>query len=171
MEESAPIEGYDDYRITDKGRVLSFHKGGPCELKQQESSNGYLRVCLYRDGKGRWHRVHRLVLEAFEGPCPKGHQTRHLNGDKQDNRLENLQWGTRKQNMEDRRKHGKVCEKGESNNNSKISEQDVREIRAQWDSGGTTQTALAEKYGVTVSSIHLIVHRKTWKGIEPNQPR
>jgi DNA-binding CsgD family transcriptional regulator len=50
--------------------------------------------------------VHRVVLEAFIGPCPPGLQCRHLNGNPADNRLDNLCWGTPAQNTEDKRRHG-----------------------------------------------------------------
>jgi len=51
-------------------------------------------------------RVHHLVLETFVGPCPEGMETRHLNGDPSDNRLENLAWGSREDQISDQKKHG-----------------------------------------------------------------
>ena len=59
--------------------------------------------------KGAYHRsfgVHRLVLKAFVGPCPEGMEACHNNGDAWDNRLENLRWDTRKNNHQDKIKHG-----------------------------------------------------------------
>lgn len=69
-------------------------------------SNGYVYCTLYNDGKSKTIRVHRLILETFVGPCPEGYETRHINGDTTDNRLENLAWGTHSQNMKDRLEHG-----------------------------------------------------------------
>jgi len=62
----------------------------------------YPRVSLGR-GKGRY--VHRLILEVFVGPCPDGMECRHLDGNPQNNRLDNLAWGTPEENCEDREKH------------------------------------------------------------------
>lgn len=69
--------------------------------------------------------VHRLMLEAFVGPCPPGMECRHLNGVADDNRLENLCWGTHLENEMDRRRHGTMA-----NKNRKLSEASVAELRA-----------------------------------------
>ena len=50
--------------------------------------------------------LHRIILTTFRGPRQKNEQARHLNGNRFDNRLCNLRWGTRKQNTQDRIKHG-----------------------------------------------------------------
>jgi hypothetical protein len=67
-------------------------------LAPMASNTGHLYV-LYRDGgrggKQRKLYVHRAVLMAFVGPCPEGHEARHLNGEPNDNRLSNLCWDTR----------------------------------------------------------------------------
>jgi hypothetical protein len=68
---------------------------------------GYRNVSLRREGKSYNRYVHRLVLEAFVGPCPKGMQSRHFpDKDTSNNALTNLQWGTPKQNQDDRITHG-----------------------------------------------------------------
>lgn len=66
------------------------------------SSTGYDRVALYRDGQQTRRSVHSLVLLAFVGPYPPGLEIRHLNDVKTDNRLCNLQYGTRSDNNYDR---------------------------------------------------------------------
>jgi hypothetical protein len=76
-------------------------------MKLRASSKGYITVNLKPGGaiKLKTMRVHRLVLDAFVGPCPDGMECRHLNGVKADCRLSNLAWGTRKENIEDRVRH------------------------------------------------------------------
>ena len=66
----------------------------------------YFCVNLCRDGKKKAHRIHRLVLEAFVGPCPEGMECRHKDDDKSNNRLDNLSWGTRMENAADRIANG-----------------------------------------------------------------
>lgn len=60
---------------------------------------GYAKVNLSRDGKREARRIHRLVAEAFLGPCPAGHEVNHKNGDKDDNRAVNLQWASHSDNQ------------------------------------------------------------------------
>lgn len=75
-------------------------------LKPVISKDGYCRVHLGVSGEKKSYSVHRMVLMAFVGPCPDGHEGCHNNGISHDNRLENLRWGTKEENAKDRIKHG-----------------------------------------------------------------
>lgn len=75
-------------------------------LRTVATPEGYLRVKISRGGKEQWFQVHRLVAEAYHGPCPDGQQCRHLDGDPANNHFSNLAWGTPAQNAEDRKRHG-----------------------------------------------------------------
>lgn len=68
--------------------------------------NGYVLVDLYRDGKRKTHTVHTLVAEAFIGQCPQGQEVRHGDGNKEHNTQRNLLYGTRSENLYDKRIHG-----------------------------------------------------------------
>lgn len=92
--------------------------------------------------------VHVAVCEAFHGSRPEGHEVAHDNGDPGDNRSENLAWKTRSQNAMDRVRHG-TDNRGERNHWTKVSDQDVREIRKSTE----THAALARAYGI--SSVHV----------------
>lgn len=122
MEQWRPVVGYEGiYEVSDQGRVRSVDRevrasrgGGTFTKAGQLLKPGrvgkdreHQYVCLSRDGKVRNRLVHRLVLEAFVGPCPDGLEALHDNDDATDNRLENLSWGTRARNIADRTRNGK----------------------------------------------------------------
>ncbi len=119
----APVVGFDGYEVSTLGRVRSWWNGArgrgakgrerlaaPRVLKpfRAKKGKGYLSVCLYAAvGRPRNRLVHRLVLEAFVGLCPKGHEARHHpDADPSNNRLDNLSWATPKTNHEDRVRAG-----------------------------------------------------------------
>jgi hypothetical protein len=87
-----PWPGDPRYLVSDQGRVR-----GPSGkiMKLQMDPKGRWRAGYTKDGKTKKPQVHQMVLEAFVGPCPPGHETRHRNGTPTDNRLENLVYGTR----------------------------------------------------------------------------
>lgn len=109
------IPGYEGlYQISNLGRVKSLaryvqnHSGTqylreeqlktPSERKKRGAQQGYLALMLYRDNKGQNCYVHRLVAEVFL-PNPQNKQTvNHKNGNKHDNRAENLEWSTYAEN-------------------------------------------------------------------------
>ena len=84
------------------GRLYTYRKKGQM-LRPGRASNGYYTVSL---GRYNSHCVHRLVAEAFIGPRPSGFDVRHKDGGLIDNRVENLEYGTRLDNIQDAMKHG-----------------------------------------------------------------
>lgn len=99
IEEWRWIEGYDNYEVSSLGRVRTRR------ILNQTDSNGYLYVGLSGDGKQKRQTVHVLVAEAFHGDRPDKMDCCHINGDRSDNRAENLEWGTRSDNIKARWKH------------------------------------------------------------------
>ena len=110
-----PIAGHDGYEVSNLGRVRSLDRtikrrpsnmqprGAIVRLKGRlispgTSSSGHSLVML---GRGAPRLVHRLVLEAFIGPCPDGKEALHFDDVKSHNHLENLRWGTRSENLID----------------------------------------------------------------------
>jgi hypothetical protein len=162
-----PIPGFPGYQITTDGRVWSepkttSHKKGkwlkPC------ITNGYVYAGLYQNGKCFDRRVHRLVLETYVGPCPKGMEACHNNGDRRDNRLENLRWGTRSANIYDAVKHGThVNNQGEKNSQAKLTEDQVRLIYASYHNGLHTIKELTDYFNVSEGCIWGIVRKVNWK--------
>jgi hypothetical protein len=97
MSDMRPIPGFEGYAVTDDGRVYS-HLSGKF-LKATPSSNGYLAVYLRQDGKYHARYVHRLVMHAFAPPSSPDLVVNHKNFDRTDNRLDNLEWTTQKDNV------------------------------------------------------------------------
>jgi hypothetical protein len=90
------VVGFENwYSVTDDGHIFSHHRD--VWLKPFKVGAGYHRVGLYYLGKTHNRYVHRIVAEAFIGPS-NGREINHKNGDKTDNRVENLEWVTRSQN-------------------------------------------------------------------------
>lgn len=108
MNEWRPIPGYPGYEVSDEGSVRSSKYRQPRLLKPTTNpQTGYKQVYLRADGRTHTWRVHALVLLAFVGPRPEGDvQVRHLDGDRLNNRLANLAYGTRSENMRDAVEHG-----------------------------------------------------------------
>ena len=104
-----PIPGFTGYEVSDEGQVRSYRKNPAGRLMRPAKNirNHYRYAMLQSDsGKPTAVHVHRLVLLAFVGPKPDGLQTRHLDGDTENNRLDNLVYGTVAENAADRVRHG-----------------------------------------------------------------
>lgn len=103
QEEWKPVVGYEGlYEVSDRGRVLSLHRD---QLLAPTPHGAYPGVTLCGRGREKRAKVHVLMLEAFVGPRPEGMVGRHLNDQKSDNRIANLEWGTPAQNREDARRN------------------------------------------------------------------
>lgn len=109
MEKWRDIPGFEGrYSVSDAGRVKSFvNRPDGRVLRLVSAGDGYWKVCLCNGVDDRRHAyVHHLVLEAFVGPRPDGYYGCHANGDKSDNSLPNLRWGTPSSNNMDQLRHG-----------------------------------------------------------------
>ena len=150
------------YSVTKNGQIWSHYND--CWLKGCPNSRGYELVSLIRDKKQYSFHVHVLVLSTFVGLKPKGMQCRHLDGNKMNNKLSNLRWGTAKENQNDRKKHGTYLA-GETNPGAKLTEVDVRMIIYMDRTGEFSLKEIADTYGITRQRVWQIVHKKAWKHI------
>lgn len=121
-EEWRPIPGYEGYyEASSSGRIRSVERTVSAErqgkrviwrlksriINPRLTASGYGLVTLSVGAVHRHWRVHRLVLMAFVGPCPDGMEALHANDVHADNRLENLRWGTRSENLHDMVRNGR----------------------------------------------------------------
>lgn len=162
--ESIPINGFNNkYFIHRDGYVISYklNKNGKI-LKSQPNSFGYHRVALVDEKKNsKTYFIHNLVTYYFIGIKDKGIQVRHLDGNKNNNKLSNLKYGTPKENAQDKLLHGTKCD-GEKNGNHILTDEQVNEIRIKYKGFGFAKE-LAEEYNVSESLIGLIIKNKSRK--------
>ena len=109
------IEDYPNYMVSNMGRVKRL-VGFKCNVERfltgQKDKDGYILLCLSKDGSIKRYRVHRLVAEAFVPNPDNKPEIDHINTDRSDNRAENLRWATRKENANNpitRKHHKRVC--------------------------------------------------------------
>lgn len=114
-----PIPGFDDYAVSNLGRVKSFKGRNIKLLKPQTRVKGYKFVCLSNETDKKLIDIHRLVLIAFVGMPPEGKECDHINRVRDDNRLENLRWVTKVENEANKLKKFPCYVKINNNRNKK----------------------------------------------------
>lgn len=132
------IKGYEGlYAVTTKGRVWSYRKKK--FLKQYLNNDGYYQLALYKDGRSETKRINRLVAEAFI-PNTKGNcaEVNHIDEVKTNNRVENLEWVTHKENV---------------NHGSRTAKTYKAVYCVELDKTFESMTAAARELGLEVSSI------------------
>lgn len=151
------------YEVSDHGQVRSWKGKVPKLLRQIPRKSGHLYLFLYRNNRSHKRYVHRLVLEAFRGPAGPDEECRHLDGNPANNRLDNLAWGTAQQNTDDKRRHGTIPE-GEQVRAHKLTEEQVREIRARYPA--ESSRVLARKYNVAHVTIQKAANGSRWRSVQ-----
>ena len=156
------IPGHPDYEAHPDGRFRSWARGNKPKILTIKRD----RYC-YVGIRSRMMLCHRLLLLTFVGPPPfPGAQVRHLDGNPMNNALDNLAWGTAKENAADRDRHGTTNHRP---TNYKLSREAVAEIKAAKVAkrGDGTIQRLAKKHGVNPSHISHIRKGKFWGSVDP----
>lgn len=124
--------------------------------------DGYRYVCIRKDGKAFFPRVAPLVLTTFVGSAPEGYEVDHFNNIRDDDRLENLQWVTRKDNVKRIWSQGRRTMQGEKNTRARLSEADVLEIRQRRKTHQESYTQLAATFGLRKGHVADIITGRIW---------
>lgn len=171
MEIWKTIPGFSGYEVSNLGNIRSLNYKRTKtikKLKPGKSPDGYLKTMILDDnGKYRSWTIHLFVVMAFLGEKPKGKEINHINGIKTDNRLENLEYCTRSQNIIHAFKLG-LCksQRGEANPTAKLKDEDVLAIREYVEKAKKQgkkhygRKALAKKFGISESYIKDIVSKR-----------
>jgi hypothetical protein len=134
-------------------------------MKPAKDGSGYLRTMLKRDdGKIHTIKVHRIVAQTFLEKSEDKVEVNHINGIKDDNRVENLEWVSRAENIAHSLANGfQIAFKGEEVGTSKLTEREVLEIRSKFIPRKYSRVKLAKEYNVTEATIKDILYKRTWK--------
>lgn len=176
------IPDFPDYHASRDGQIMRVradalgHRLTGRPLKQMVSKSGYAKVSLCDNGRVKNYRVNRAICAAFHGPSPSpDHHAAHNDGNRLNNNAENLRWVVGVENEEDKRRHGTAPvgdrhwskflpdrrAHGEGHGRSKLTEDQVREIRQD----NRTQREIATDYGVTQRVVWSIKKRLTWGSV------
>ena len=171
------IKGYEGmYQVSTQGNLKSLDrivnhpksikltlKGGV--IKSSVNGSGYKIVQLNKNGKGVIYLVHRLVSGAYLNNPDNKPQVNHIDGNKANNLLENLEWVTRSENMIHAYENN-LNHKGENHYKSKLSKTRVSAIkRLLRINPNVNKYSLAKKVGVTNGVIYQIINNTTWKHV------
>lgn len=153
-------------RVRSRERTVRYRDGrrrrypGELVATNPDKVDGYVRVSLRCMGKQEKCYLHTLVLTAFIGPAAEGEECCHRDGDRANNRLDNLRWGTPKENAADKLKHG-TQPRGEQAPNAVLTEAIVRKIRDEV-SKGQSKRSTARRLGVRYGTLMAVVSGRTW---------
>ena len=168
-----PVVGYEGiYSVSDLGRVRKEIGGSNCtyvgKILKTNRGHWYQRLTLTKNGKQKPTDVHVLVMTAFVGPRPTGYDINHIDGNKSNCRLSNLEYCTRKRNNIHAYESGlKKAARGSNHHSTKFTDQDVLNIREEFNSGKISRRNLATKYSVSYTVIDNIVRNRLWKHLLP----
>ena len=151
------------YMIDDNGNIWSPYRGGKY-LHPSPTQKGYYRIVLQTSKGRKTFQLHRLVLETFNPieNC-ENLEVNHIDGDKSNNKLENLEWCTGSFNVKHSLETGlKTPARGENISGSKLTEQQVLEICNLLKNSNLSLQDIGNKFGVSKHCIFDIKRKKSW---------
>lgn len=163
------VPGYEGwYDVSNFGRIRSYHNYGngrrrePRMIRATKDCFGYLQITLCLQAIHEQKKVHQVVASAFLPKGGVGMQIDHVNGVKTDNRADNLEWVTPKENTLRSVALG-LKPSGERHWNHKLTEQDVSDMRELYSTGKCSHRKLGEMFGVSHNTVGRIVRGEGWR--------
>lgn len=156
-----PIPDFPGYEATKSGRIYSNKTNR--YLKPWVNCWGYALVDLQRNRIKHHKQLHRAILETFIGPCPKGMECCHSDGNKTNNRLSNLRWDTPANNYRDTVAHGYRVPSGSESPSAKLNDFQVRVIKRLLDfTKEITQKEIGVIFNISPQTICDIKKGRRW---------
>lgn len=167
------VGGYEGiYKVSNLGKVKSLDRFTKYKntdfkmrrkgvtLKPNKITKGYLQVRLHKNGKAKDYLIHRLVMNAFNPTDNSNLEVNHIDGNKENNMLTNLEWVTPKENV--RHAHINGLADNTRGNNKKLNENQVFETIELSKTGKYTQKEIGRKFGVNRDTVRAILQGKYW---------
>lgn len=148
---------FNDYEMCENGDIFSHKREKKVKLKPFIDRDGYERVALFINKKYNKFYVHRLIALTFIENINAKKEVNHINGNKLDNNVSNLEWVTRSENTKKAYETGLLVAYGKP----KLNKEQVKEIRL----SNLNKKELSIKYNVSYSCIKHILKNRTWKNI------
>lgn len=169
-----------EYQVSNMGRIKSIArnirrrdgKNFPVReriLVGSHDSKGYVQVELRKDGERNIRVIHRIVADAFIPKQEGKTQINHIDGDKDNNRVDNLEWVTCQENIGHAWENGLNHPlRGENHGNHKLTDENVRFIRKNYDpqKPGCSAKAIAKRFDVSPYAILRVVNGKGWTHVK-----
>lgn len=178
MEIWKDIKGYEGvYQVSNLGRVrslsreLTYSDGRKYQYKGKVLKVNVNKVCgarmvhLYLNQSREALLLHRLVAVAFIPNPSNKPEINHINGDRSDNSVSNLEWATRAENMEHGFRTGLINNTGTNHGNNVYPDEQIREVKRLLKEGSLTQKAIAEVTGVKKGTVEQIAQGRQWRHI------
>lgn len=169
MEIWKDIYGYKGiYQVSNFGQIKSFKAKQPLILKGRPSQDGYLRVELRKEGKSKAFMIARLVAQHFIPNLYDKPTVNHIDGNKINNHVSNLEWSNRDEQMVHAYKLGlKPRMDGYKNKRSLLTAEQVREIRSRYKRGCKVNgmKALAEEFGISFVTCDKVIRKVSYKNV------
>ena len=166
-----PVKDYEGvYEVSNHGRIrrlttVKGYKAGSF-LSGGTHKRGYVQICLCRNGTKKLILLHQIVADAFLGQCPIGYTVDHVDNDKRNNKVSNLEYVTRPENTLRQHRNGRAkYVRGEKNGLAKLKSSDIPKIRRLL-SQHIPRKRIADEFGVTSGTISAIARGKTWTHIK-----
>lgn len=166
------VPGFPAYDVSDFGNIRSYYKIGKHKegthlapqrtLKLWKNTAGYYSVLLWENGERFNKRVHRIVMLAFVGKCPKWLIVCHNDGNKENNNIDNLRYDTQSANIKDAIRHGTFSSLFTNRN---FTDDEITKIRIKCASG-ISPSAIASEYGTSKKYIQRIARGEKRKLVE-----
>lgn len=157
------IEGFPDHIVSTESRVYCLRRGKITPIAIQLDKDGYQTVRLYLDGMGKWFKIHRLLAKCFLKNYTDGLEINHINGLRSDNRLDNLELVTHKENMA----HSLARRLNNGTFRSSSAKLQKNEVVFLKNYSGTMQKKhLALIFGIHRSTLRSLQVNNTWKYLD-----